>query len=171
MHLIFLGAFLYCYFSMPAQNCTIVRGIAHQRTTIPGNYPRKQLDEAGKEVQTPPKFMNTYFVFIETPKACTLEIKRMWIDNTPYDVAMEEAQTLPVVLQSSNPSAKADTLVKATTNKVIRLQLTGQLQDKSTKRPPTKYKKDRIVIEYKNRGRERWFGIGEIKRIAPVVLQ
>ena len=157
--------------SAGAQDCPIKKGYAYQRATIPGNIPRKSLDESGKEIEAPVKVMNTYFIYIETGK-CDLKVTKLWIGEKAYHVIQEEIVNMPVVIQHSHPGTAPDTLVKKTNNKVYRLQAKEEWQNKSGKESLVKPADGKIIVEYTTAGSRTYhYRIQEVKRIAPVVLQ
>lgn len=120
--------------SANSQNCFVTKGTAYERTTIPGNIPRKTLDESGKEVERPIKKLSTYFIYIESKPGCHVLATRIWIGGKAYHVTQEEIMTTPVIIQHSHPGTPADTLVKQTNNKVLRLQQKEELKLKPDRR-------------------------------------
>jgi hypothetical protein len=172
----FMHTFFYLFavacsiFSAQAQDCSIKKGYAYQRTTIPGNIPRKTLDEGGKVIEAPVKMMNTYFVYVETTD-CNLKATRIWLGGKAYHVTQEEVVNMPVVIQHSHPGTAPDTLVKQTNNKVYRIQPKEEWQLKPGKKIIKMQKESKIIIEYTHKSVPAFYKIQDIKRIAPVVLQ
>ena len=154
-----------------SQSCTIIKGSAYQRATIPGNIPRRDLDETGKEVEKPVKFMNTFFIYVETPRDCIIEVNTIWIAGKAYYVKQEEIKNTPVIIQHTHPGSVPDTLVKHTQNKVYQIQPAEERKDKSPKKILRKEKNAKIIIEYHHGSRKGSFAFMEVKRIAPMVLQ
>ena len=134
MHILFY-ILVMAFPTHPAQklDCAISQGQAYQRATIPGNMPRKDLDESGKEVDAPVKKMNTIFSYVETKNNCTPTVTRLWIDGKVYHTIQEEIRETPVLAQSSHPGGKFDTLVKKTNNKVFRIHPREELSLKPGK--------------------------------------
>lgn len=116
-----------------------------------------------------PKLMNSHFIFIETAKNCIPAITQVWIAEKAYNVTVEEIRDLPVVLQSSDPRAKADTLVTSTSNRVFRIVPTGEVTTHARKKPAMK--KNKVIIEYTVNSKPGSFAIRDIKRLTPIVLQ
>jgi hypothetical protein len=154
-----------------SQDCVIMQGQAYRRATIPGNIPRKDLDESGKEIEAPVKKMNTFFIYVETKNNCTLKVIRLWIDGKAYHTIQEEILNTPVFLQPSHPGGKFDTLVRKTTNKVFRIHPREEWNLKPEKKIADRLERAKIVIEYANKSGTRYYQIEDIKRIAPMVLQ
>ena len=154
-----------------AQDCAITQGQAYQRATIPGNIPRKDLDESGKEIEAPIKRMNTFFIYVETKNNCNLKVTRLWIDGKAYHIIQEEILKTPVLIQPSHPGAKLDTLVKQTSNKVFRIHPREEWNIKPGKKITNRLGRAKIIIEYTNKPGTDYYQIQDIKRIAPMVLQ
>lgn len=154
-----------------AQNCPIKKGYAYQRSTIPGNIPRRTLDESGKQMEAPVKKMNTFFIYVETGNDCNPQITSIWIGEKVYHITQEEVINIPVVIYHSHPGSAPDTLVKQTTNKVFRIQPGDEWQNKPGKKIVDKKTGAKIIIEYRNKSRTDYYKIQDIKKIAPIVLQ
>lgn len=157
--------------SIFAQDCPVKKGFAYQRSTIPGKMPRKILNESGKEMEVPVKMMNTYFIYVETKKDCTLQATKIWISGKTYHVIQEEVMNMPVVLQPSNPAMAPDTIVRQTSNRVYRIQPNEEWKDKAGKIIINKQTGAKIIIEYIHKSRIDYYKIHDIQRIAPMVLQ
>lgn len=172
MHIVFY-LFAAALWSNPiqSQDCTIKTGQAYQRATIPGNIPRKDLDESGKEIEAPVKKMNTFFIYVETKKDCNLKVTRLWINGKAYHSIQEEVLNTPVVVQPSHPGAVLDTLVKQTSNKVFRIHPREEWKLNPGKKITDRFGGAKIIIEYTNKSKTDYYQIRDIKRIAPMVLQ
>ncbi len=156
---------------MQTQDCVIRQGKAYQRATIPGNIPRKDLDEAGKQIEAPVKKMNTFFIYIQVEKKCNLEVIRLWIDKKAYRTIQEEVLHTPVLIPPSQPGGKFDTLVKKTKHKVFRIHPREEWDLRPSKEVADRLGRAKIVIEYANKSGTGHYAIKDIKRIAPMVLQ
>jgi hypothetical protein len=156
-----------CY----SQNCPIKNGVVYERTTIPGTSPKKILDESGSQVERPLKIMNTYFIYIESNPDCHVQATRIWVGKKAFRITQEEITNTPVIIQQSNPGTHPDTLVKQTSNRVLRLQPKEELQLKPDKKITKKLTTAKVVIEYISNSRKEYYTIKDIKRIAPLVLQ
>lgn len=170
MQLILAIVIIFSHFSLRAQVCKIQDGYAYQRMTIPGNIPRRDLDEKGNEINKPVKMMNTLFIYVETSKRCHLQVTKVWIAGKAYRVTQEEIKELPVVIYHSHPGTPPDTLVRPTTNRVFRIQPAAEWTEEA-KRAPVKATEKNIVIEYSRKGKATFHKIDEVKRIAPMLLQ
>ena len=157
--------------SVCSQNCSIKKGYAYERATISGTMPRKTLDESGKEIERPVKKMSSWFIYIESKSTCSLQTERIWIGNKAYNVIQEEIIDKPVVLQYSYPGKQPDTLVRPTSNKILRLQPMEELQIKPNKKITRELNDSKIIIEYRSKSGKYFFGIKEIQRLTPLVLQ
>jgi hypothetical protein len=157
--------------SAHAQNCSVKKGSAYERSTISGTIPRKIVDESGSEVERPVKKMNTSFIYIETEPGCHILPTRIWIGGKAYVVIQEEITNTPVIIQNAYPGISSDTLVKQTINKVFRLHSGEELQIKPDKNLAKKLADAKIVIEYTSNFETRYYIIKDIKRLAPLVLQ
>ena len=170
MRLIFAVFTLFSHLSLGAQDCKIENGYAYQRTTIPGNIPRRDLDESGKEIDKPVKFMNTMFIYVDTAKSFSLRVVKLWIVGKPYRVRLNEIRELPVIIQHSHPGTPPDTLVRPTKRRVFRLQPVAEWNE-GEKKNEVQQNERTIVIEYTYKRRTTLYKIPEVKRIAPMVLQ
>lgn len=160
-------------FHLPAraQSCSISAGHAYQRTTIPGKMPRKDLNESGKEIEAPIKMMNTFFIYIETKDNCIPNVTRLWIQGKAYHAIQEPIEETPIVVPSSHPGNKFDTLVRKTSNKVFRIHPREEMAVKPGKTMADKLERASIIIEYGGQWKGSFYQIKKIKKITPVVLQ
>lgn len=170
MRLICAAVILLYNLSLQAQDCKIEKGYAYQRTTIPGNIPRNDLDESGKEIERPVRMMNTFFIYVETNNGCNLRVTQLWILGKAFRVKQEEVKELPIVIHHTHPGTPPDTLVPHTMKRVFRLQPVADGFDEE-KRIPVKQNQKSIRIEYLRKEKKLYYQVHDVKRIAPMVLQ
>jgi hypothetical protein len=153
-----------------AQNCTVKKGYAYERTTLSGTPPRKVMDESGNQVERPVKNKSTYFIYMEVKKNREVQPGKIWIDGKAYNVTSEEIDS-PVIISYEQPRTTPDTLVRQTKNKLIKIQPTAELKDLPNSKVSQKTKSAKVVIEYTRNSRTYYHTIKDIKKLPPLVLQ
>jgi len=154
-----------------SQKCAIKKGYAYERSSLSGTPPRKVLDESGNQIERPVKNNNTYFIYIESKRGRIFQPTRMWIAGKPFTVATETITHLPVIIQYEHPAMPADTLVRQTSNTVIRLLPQAELIDKPDARLAKKIAQANVVIEFTRNSRTFYYTIKDTKKLTPLVLQ
>ena len=166
--------FLIVSFIIIAWSATSQDGVknayAYQRTALPGVAPRKTIDESGNEIARPVKPMVNYFIYFEAKPGENLAPYQIWIDGKPFK-ATTEIVSSPVIMQRSHPGEGPDTLVRKTSNAVMRILQGEELKVKADSKVLKHMKGSKIVVEYTRKGKRCFYQIKEFKKLPPQVLQ
>src|SRR5437763_10986999 len=99
-----------------------VKVYAYQQQVLPG-LRQTTIDEKGTVKEAPPKMSANTFIYLQIPTGKNVDAKHVWVNGKMYDVKTS-VPSLPVVMYNTTIGGKKpDTLVHATSNKVIQLSL------------------------------------------------
>jgi hypothetical protein len=153
----------------------VVKGYAWSQTTARGAKPSAVAGESGnanKSVIAPGKLS----IYIEHKNGQRILPFRVWINGQPYRVNNNMVSKTPVVRERPGvgTSSDYDTLVAATSNKVIHIEAAAPVKNISiplSKGVPRKPDGNKIWVEYYWRAKTYAYAIPEIKMLEAVRLQ
>ena len=132
--LLFFAVFSGMTLSLLSQtNTPVIKIYAYAQSVVSGVNPNsKTIDESGKEITVKPKSRLNYLIYFEQNKSATIQPINIWIKDKKYIITYEEVKETPVELPSSNlmSDKKKMELVPKTENKVLKLIITGEIEDK-----------------------------------------
>jgi uncharacterized protein YcfL len=146
---------------------------AYSKEVLGGAAPAVTIDESGNTREKVAKPSYQYYIYIETPKNQSLDIRYIWMDGKAFRVNRQKA-TLPIVLPGTSTlsSTGGDTLVYGSKNSFWKLDLNGIAKDRAPKTSvSTLLKSNVLVVEYVYKGRNYLLTTKEIKKLSPLVLQ
>ena len=149
-----------------------VKIYAYQQQVIPG-LRQTTIDETGTVKETPPKMSANSFIYLQIPPGKNVDAKHVWVNGKLYDVKTASVPSLPVVMYNTTIAGKKpDTLVHATSNKVIQISLVPASE---TFNPSSKVKKkiksNELVLHTIESGKNCYYYVDHVKRLDPVALQ
>ncbi len=144
---------------------------AYRQPVFQGARPTTVLDEKGKEVEMPVKEHANFFIYLELPPG-DVQVKEIWIKQKPYTAKTGIVTSTPVVITPQvRLSAPADTLVKATNNKVLWISPQLPMELKAAESLQKKMKGNELVIHCVVNGKDQYYTAAAIKNLPPVALQ
>ena len=154
-------------------NTAVIKVYAYAQSVVPGVNPNsKAIDESGKEINVKPKSRLNYLIYLEQKKSATIRPTIIWIKDKCYSITYEEVKQTPVELSSSNlmSDKKKMELVPKTKNKVLKLILTGEIEDKGKQSTNLKklIAKNNLVISYNWKGKMYYATLKNIKTLEPL---
>ncbi|MGB8193901.1 MAG: hypothetical protein WCF67_18355 [Chitinophagaceae bacterium] len=163
-------------------SCLMIYGCTAQKNA-PGIYAYKQpvlqgvrpvviADEKGKGQEQVMKPSISYLIYVESSNA-NMQVKKVWIKNVPYSVTTYPVQQTPVVMKNTAiMSANADTLVQATSNKVLQIQLGPAEQPVQLGASlQKKISGNELVMHCVINGKDFYYTVPAIKNLPPLALQ
>jgi hypothetical protein len=171
---LFFTVFTGISFSLLSQSKTpVIKIYAYAQSVVPGVNPNsKAIDESGKEIKVNPKSRLNYLIYIEQKKSTTIQPANIWIKDQCYSLAYEEVKQTPVELSGSNlmSDKKKIELVPKTENKILKLILTGVMEDKGKHSTTLKklMAKNKVVIGYNWKGKMYYATLKNIKMLEPL---
>ena len=143
---------------------------AYRQAVMGGARPGTVIDEKGKQTKMPARESANFFIYLEMP-ADSVEVKEIWVKQKAYAAKEVHVVSTPVVLRQELKLLNADTLVRATNNKVLQISLGLPVPPPTV--PAAEQKKisgNELVIRCVVKGRDRYYA-GSIKNLPPVALQ
>ncbi len=171
---VFLMVFL-AVGSLPAQQSrtTLPRLHAFTKEVLGGAAPAVTIDENGNTKEKVAKPSYQYYIYVETVKNQSLNIRYIWMDGKAFKVNRQKA-ALPIILPGTPTlsSTGGDTLIHASKNSFWRLDLNGMVKGIAPRASVNKLLKSNVlVVEYVYRGKSYLLTTKEIKKLSPLVLQ
>ena len=148
-----------------------VKVYAYQQDVLPG-VRKTTIDESGNTKEVPAKMNVNTFLYLQIPSGKNVDPKHVWLDGKLYDVKTS-TPTLPVVMYNSSiPGKKPDTLVHATSNKVLQLSLAPASDTfKPSSTAKKKMKSNELVVHTIEMGKNCYYYVDHVKKLDPVALQ
>ena len=144
---------------------------AYQQAVLPG-VQRTTIDESGATKVAPLKTNTNTFLYLEFPSSKKIDPKHVWINGKLYDLNAS-VPSLPVVIYNNAiPDKKPDTLLRASSSKVLQLTLApsnGTFKPSSTAK--RKMKSNEVVLHTIENGKNCYYYLEHIKELDPVALQ
>jgi hypothetical protein len=171
---LFFSAFTGITLSLLSQtNTPVVKIYAYAQSVVPGVNPNsKAIDESGKEINVEPKSRQNYLIYLEQKKSAAIQPTTIWIKDKNYSLSYDEVKQTPVELSSSNlmNDKKKMELVPKTKNKVLKLILTGVIEDQAIISTTLKklIAKNNLVISYNWKGKTYYAALKNIKMLEPL---
>lgn len=162
---------------MRAQGGTpVIKGYAFLQSTAGGAKPTVVAGEAGNTGSTPTRSSGRYYIYLESKNGQNILPFRIWINGTPRRVTNELMQNTPVtkVRPDVAPTTQYDTLVAATSNKVMLVNPAATIRQMTiTPLPGVKAASEegKVVVEYYWKARRYAYTIPDIKILEAVRLQ
>ena len=152
----------------------VIKIYAYAQSVVPGVNPNsKAIDESGKEISVKPKSRLNYLIFLEQKKSATIRPINIWMKDKKYIITYEEVKETPIEFSSSNlmSDKKKMELVPKTENKVLKLIITGEMEDKAKSSAVLKklIGKNALVISYTWKGKKYFAKLKNIKMLEPLV--
>lgn len=153
----------------------VVKGYAWSQATARGAKPTAVAGESGnanKRLISPAKLS----LYIEYKNGQRILPFRIWINGQPFRVNNHPVSKTPVVRERPGigTSTDYDTLVTATSNKVMQIEAAAPVKNISiplSKGVPAKPDAEKIWVEYYWRAKTYAYAIPEIKMLEAVRLQ
>ena len=144
---------------------------AYQQAVLPG-VQRTTIDESGTTKTVPAKTNTNTFLYLEFPSSKKIDPKHIWINSKLYDVNAS-VPSLPVVIYNNTiPGTKPDTLLRASSNKVLQLTLApSSATFKPSSAAKRKMKSNEVALHTIENGKNCYYYLQHIKKLDPVALQ
>lgn len=155
--------------SYAQKKCGVSQAYAYQRATLPGTI-TTVIDETGTVKERPRKPKITYFIYLETKPSELIQPSLIWINGKAYKLKTEKITT-PVLVPRIDAVKSVDTLVKETSNNVIRIQPVEEASVRPSNAVAKKIKNSQIVIEYVRKSKKQYYTIDRIKTLTPLAMQ
>ena len=148
-----------------------VQIFAYRQVMLGGPAPPVITDEKGNVKEIPMKERAEYFIYIEMPSS-NMKVVDLWLRKDYYGATTQEVSTPVVRVASVLINASPDTLVKRTSNKVLRVY-PGPPGNRVTpsRSLQNKINANELVLHYVVDGKDFYYTIPAIKNLAPVALQ
>src|ERR1700704_3064431 len=155
---LFFSAFTGITLSLLSQtNTPVVKIYAYAQSVVPG---------------VKPKSRQNYLIYLEQKKSAAIQPTTIWIKDKNYSLSYDEVKQTPVELSSSNlmNDKKKMELVPKTKNKVLKLILTGVIEDQVMISTTLKklIAKNTLVISYNWKGKTNYAALKNIKMLEPL---
>ncbi len=163
-----LSLFILLMLSLNLFSQPIIRVFAFEQENLPGTKPSGVTDENGKRVQKAAAKKN-YFIFLSFDKAYSLAPAQIFIRNTAFTTKTTVVRKTPVQYINNNIPAKPEkiTLVPATKNKVLELQLDETPVEMTSATQKLTDKND-VVIVYLWKNKKYFLTVKKLKKLEPV---
>jgi len=145
-----------------------IKVFAFEQENLPGAKPAGIKDENGNLVKKAAAKKN-YFIFLSFDKAYSLAPAQIFIRNTAFTTKTTVVRKTPVQYINNNIPAKPEkiTLVPATKNKVLELQLDETPLEMTNATQKLTDKND-VVIVYLWKNKKYFLTVKKLKKLEPV---
>ena len=163
-----LSLFILLLLSLNLFSQPIIRVFAFEQENLPGTKPSGVTDENGKRVQKAAAKKN-YFIFLSCDKAYSIAPTQVFIRNRAFTTKTTLVKKTPVQYINNNIPAKPEkiTLVPATKNKVLELQLDETPVEMTSATQKLTDKND-VVIVYLWKNKKYFLTVKKLKKLEPV---
>lgn len=158
--------------SCAAQRSAGVTISAYRQPVLQGVAPTVIEDISGKTTEQKVEERANYFIYVES-KSPDIKVMDVWIRKVYYPVRTTLVGETPVtMLTSMMVGATADTLVKKTSNTVLAVSLApGGDAAKAPRWVQKQIDTNELVLHCIINGKDHYFPVRAIKKLAPVALQ
>lgn len=148
----------------------VIKAYGYLRESSPGAIP-KVVNEEGKQIDTGPTIISSYQFFMESKKGVTIKPVKLWIDGKAYKVKTENVSQTPYTFTryGVGSNKETDTLVKKTSNKVIKVIADGELLSSTIKKQHSDSPK--IVLEYYSNNKKYSYSVKDIRKLSPLIFE
>jgi hypothetical protein len=121
-----------------------------KQVVIPGNIPKKIIEENGKEIKVEAKQHYNYFIYLVSSTSVTPT--EIWLNGKAFSATAVSVSS-PVEYVNPTEGNKTTVLVPGTNKKVLKISLSGEGLASPTSKGKSLASKNELVIIYKGGGK------------------